>query len=327
MAFSQRLSLRAYSFHFKKWRGRDPEQILPLNSELVFKRLQDGEEQIYKYSSALDLIRDFIGANTDVDDKEDSQQLFNCAFDNANQGETDSYRYLIFTVYAGYYGYASELVNRKTKNTVHKKSRDEADVKPFYVVIVIPKDTEISEAQRGLIFFQEIGIYGVKTVTTREMQAFFSRKLGLTFRTQNLAPDFYLKKLFESGIIQKIRLARNIQSADAADRLYGEGYGHEERTLIPVKITSQLKTKLKHVSASKYNFFTFDNYDYPEVKMVVKIGDRLRTINLHALDELSVEEALPDDLLLPDGTIDFQNFQIHMHDVAKEYIQHLPSRF
>lgn len=96
------------------------------------------------------------------------------------------------------------MVNRKTKSTVHKKSRDEADVKPFYVVVVIPKDTEISKAQRGLILFQEIGIYGVKTVTTKAMQEFFSKKLGLTFRTQNLAPDFYLKKLFESGMIQKI---------------------------------------------------------------------------------------------------------------------------
>lgn len=327
MAFSQKLSLRAYSFCFRKWRGRDPEQVLPLNSETVFDRVQDGEERIYKYSSAFDLIRDFISANIDLDDKEDSQQLFSCTFDAVNQGEMDSYRYLIFTVYAGYYGYASELVNRKTKSTVHKKSRDEADVKPFYVVIVIPKDTEISSAQRGLIFFQEIGIYGIKTVTTKAMQEFFSQKLGLTFKTQNLAPDFYLKKLFETGIIQKIKLARNIQSADTADKLYGEGYGREERALIPVKITTQLKAKLKHVSEAKYNFFTFENHDYPEVKMVVKIGDRLRTIDLHGLDELSVEEALPDELLLSDGTIDFPSFQTHVLGVANEYIEHLPNKF
>ena len=327
MAFSQKLSLRAYSFCFRKWRGRDPEQIVPLNSEIVFKRIQDGEEQTYTYASALELIQDFIGANTDTDDKEDSQQLFRCSFDASHRDETDEYRYLIFSVYAGYYGYASELVDRKTKNTVHKKSRDEADVKQFYVVVVIPKDTEISVAQRGLIFFQEIGIYGVKTITTKAMQEFFSKKLGLTFRAQNLAPDFYLKKLFESGVIQKIKLARNSQSTDSADKLYGEGYGREERTLIPVKISPKLKAKLKHVSEAKYNFFTFDNLDYPEVKMVVKIGDRLRTINLHGLDELSVEEALPDELLLPDGTIDFPNFKTHILGVAEEYLEHLPSKF
>lgn len=78
MAFSQKLSLRAYSFCFRKWRGRDPGQVLPLNSEMAFDRVQDGERRTYKYASAFDLIHDFIRANADMDDKEDSQQLFSC---------------------------------------------------------------------------------------------------------------------------------------------------------------------------------------------------------------------------------------------------------
>lgn len=45
MAFSQKLSLRAYSFSFKKWKGKNPEQILPLNAKVIFNRLQDGEER------------------------------------------------------------------------------------------------------------------------------------------------------------------------------------------------------------------------------------------------------------------------------------------
>ena len=48
---------------------------------------------------------------------------------------------------------------------------------------------------------------------------------------------------------------------------------------------------------------------------------------LHGLDELSVEEALPDELLLPGGTIDFPNFETHMLEVAEEYIEHLPNKF
>lgn len=157
------------------------------------------------------------------------------------------------------------MVNRKTKSTVHKKSRDEADVKPFYVVVVIPKDTEISKAQRGLILFQEIGIYGVKTVTTKAMQEFF-QKIGTNFQNSKSGPGLLSKKLFESGMIQKIKLARNVQSNDTADKLYGAGYGREERTLVPIKITNQMKAKLRHVSEAKYNYFTFDNHDYPETK-------------------------------------------------------------
>lgn len=67
-------------------------------------------------------------------------------------------------------------------------------------------------------------------------------------------------------MIQKIKLARNVQSNDTTDKLYGAGYGREERTLVPIKITNQMKAKLRHVSEAKYNYFTFDNHDYPETK-------------------------------------------------------------
>ena len=53
MASSQKLSLRAYSFCFRKWKGKNPEQMLLLNSEAVFKRLQGiypGEQRCNKTS-------------------------------------------------------------------------------------------------------------------------------------------------------------------------------------------------------------------------------------------------------------------------------------
>ena len=152
-------------------------------------------------------------------------------------------------------------------------------------------------------------------------------KIGLTFLTQNLAPDFYLDKLFATGIIKKIRLARNISSADSADRLYSESVGREERAITPLRITNELKRKLRHVAESKYNFYLFDNINYPEVKMEVTIGDRTRTINLHGIEDLSIEEALPDSLLLADGTVSMPAFTAHMHTVATEYLDHLPTSF
>ena len=92
MAFSQKLSLRAYSFSFKKWKGKNPEQILPLNAKVIFNRLQDGEERTYEYTSALDLIVDFIGANTDVDDKEVREDIVSDVFTSLwDKLDTDSF--------------------------------------------------------------------------------------------------------------------------------------------------------------------------------------------------------------------------------------------
>lgn len=324
MAQKQKLGIRAYSFSFKKYRTWGTDKVYDLNSELRFPAPNDAE---FVYSSALDLFRDFISFSEDTDDKEINQQLFRCAFDAANEGETDRYRYLIFSVHSGYYGFPSDLIDRTTKQTVYRKTKDQADVKEFYVMVVIPKDSGQARSSRGLIFFQESGVYGIKTITSSSMQEFFSSKLGLTFLTQNLAPDFYLDKLFATGNIKRIRLARNVASADSADRLYGEAVGREERAITPLRVTNELKRKLRYVAEGRYNFYTFDDIDYPEVKMEVTIGDRTRTINLHGIEDLSIEEALPDDLLLADGTVSMNAFTAHMHAVATEYLDHLPTSF
>ena len=166
MAPKQKLSIRAYSFSFKKYRSWGSDKVYKLNNELRFPAPNDME---YVYSSAFDLFRDFIISNEQMDDKEGSQQLFRCTFDSSKEGETDVYRYLIFSVHSGYYGFPSDLIDRTTKQKVYRKTKDQADVKEFYVMVVIPKNSELASPTRGLIFFQEIGVYGIKTITATAM--------------------------------------------------------------------------------------------------------------------------------------------------------------
>lgn len=118
--------------------------------------------------------------------------------------------------------------------------------------------------------------------------------------------------------------ARNVVSGDRTDRLYGQSIGREERAFVPVGVTSEFKRKLRHVAADHYNVYTFDDIDYSEVKMEVTIGGRTRTVNLHGLEDLSIEESLPDELLMADGTVSLDGFLNHMHSVAEEYLDHLP---
>lgn len=321
MAKKQCLSVRAYSFNFRKFRTKGEEKIIPLDEDITVKHA-DGSETVY--SSALEIFENFVTCSDETADKEDIQQLFRCEMNPACKGETDRYRYLIFSVFSGYYGFASEVIDRKTKEVVHSCTRDEANVKEFYVMVVVPKAVSGISPTRGLIFFQEAGVYGVKTVTTNYLQEFVSHNFRLTFRTQNLAPDFYLNKLFENGIIKKIRLARNIVSGDRTDRLYGQSIGREERAIVPVAVTPEFKRRLKHIAEDYYSFYTFDGIDYSEVKMEVTINGRTRTVNLHGLEDLSIEESLPDGLLMADGKVSPDGFLNHMYSVAEEYLDHLP---
>ncbi len=325
MPVLQYLGIRAYSFFLKKSHISGNEKAYELNGPMSFTRNLDGQEITYSYSNALDLFIDFVENSSLIDDKEDVKQLFSCEKIERATGETDKFSYYFFAVHSGYYGYASELIDRISLTPVHRKTKDQADVKRFYIMVVIPKDAPRIKTTRGLIFFQEVGVYGVKTITSRAMQSFFTQKLGLTIKTQNLAPDFYLKKIFDDGIIRKIKLGRSCISRDPTDRLYGLGYGKEERVLTPIQVTKEMKASLKHVSEAKYNCFYFEGIEYPEVKMEINIGNRVRTINLHGLEDLSVEEALPDEIMLSDGTIDYSKLKEHMLIVADEYIDHLPN--
>ena len=327
MAESQYLGLRAYSFFIKKKNSSGHDKTYELNTPFSLVVQSGDEEKTLSYNNAIELFEEFVSNNDQIDDKEETKQLFSCTQLDAGVSETEKFKYFFFAINAGYYGYASDLVDRISLKAVYKKTKDQADVKRFYAMVVVPKDHPKSKTTRGLLFFQEIGVYGVKTITSRAIQSYFSNRLGLTFKTQNLAPDFYLKKIFDDGVLRKIKLGRNSVSRDPTDRLYGAGFGHEERVLTPLRVTKEIKDKLKYVSEAKYNCYTFEGIDYPDVRMEISIGKRVRTINLHGIEELSVEEALPDKLLLADGTIDSEALKLHLIEVANEYIDHLPNSF
>ena len=312
MAESQYLGLRAYSFFIKKKNSSGHDKTYELNTPFSLVVQSGDEEKTLSYNNAIELFEEFVSNNDQIDDKEETKQLFSCTQLDAGVSETEKFRYFFFAINAGYYGYASDLVDRISLKAVYKKTKDQADVKRFYAMVVVTKDNPKSKTTRGLLFFQEIGVYGVKTITSRAIQSYFSNRLGLTFKTQNLAPDFYLKKIFDDGVLRKIKLGRNSVSRDPTDRLYGAGFGHEERVLTPLRVTKEIKDKLKYVSEAKYNCYTFEGIDYPDVRMEISIGKRVRTINLHGIEELSVEEALPDKLLLADGTIDSEALKMHL---------------
>ena len=318
MAENQKLSLRIYSFTLRRHRSRLADVVFPLNGP-ISAETPDGTVDI---PSALDLFKCFITNSETMTDDELSRRIFRCSFNEANQGETDDFHYLIFSVFSGTYGYNSNIVDRNTAETVLHKSRDQADEKEFFVTVIVPKNKHGYVARRGLLMFQEIGIYGVKSATESRLQKYFSTQYKITLSTSNLAPDFYLEKIFNSGIIQKIRVGRYTTSDDAADRVYGAGFAREERILTPIKITSELKRSLKHISSSMHNVYSIDGIDYPEVKMEVMIGNRQRTINLHGIEELAIEEILPDELLMADGAIDFDAFVSTILIFADEYLNH-----
>ena len=72
--------------------------------------------------------------------------------------------------------------------------------------------------------------------------------------------------------------------------------------------------------------FEFENNSYDTLKVVVDIGGRNRTIDLHNLDNLSIIEAVPDEIRQADGHPDKEMLIEYFKQVASEYLEEMVLR-
>lgn len=97
-------------------------------------------------------------------------------------------------IYSGVYGSSSDIIDGNTQKVKYKKKSSDIDTRPFYLMVVFPKDSERVVVQKGLFIFQNVGQFGVKTITTTLMQEFFSNELRKHLNATLSRPIYLLKK-------------------------------------------------------------------------------------------------------------------------------------
>ncbi|MCL2574131.1 MAG: hypothetical protein FWE34_06245 [Defluviitaleaceae bacterium] len=178
----------------------------------------------------------------------------------------------------------------------------------------MPKDIA---AQKGLIFFQNVGAYGVKTITTESMKKFFRDNYNLSFMYRTISPELFLKKMITPQNIKELKVIKNIKSPDLSDNLK-LGKGHEKEVRIYSRLSraekhmDSLFEKFRYVAGGKNRLFEYDNSKFDNVSVKVDIGGgKTRTIKLHNLDNLGIIEVIPDSIRMSNG-----------HPVAVELINY-----
>ena len=73
----------------------------------------------------------------------------------------------------------------------------------------------------------------------------------------------------------------------------------------------------------KYNLFEFESIQYDQLKVVVTIGDRDRTIDVHNIENLSIIEAIPDAIKQPNGLPNGVALLKHFVEVADDYLSEM----
>lgn len=316
------LSLTACSFFIRKTNSRRASKIFPLNSPIK----GSFEESEYCFPDAQGLFVEFFNHYKDMVDDDSRKQTFSCEYDPSFKDETDGFRLMYAKILSGSYGSSSDIVDPQTKQIKFSKTADDIDVRPFYVFIILPKGSPEVTVQKGMLIFQNVGPYGIKTITTEYMQSFFSSQFGISLNCRTIAPDLFIKKVIRKDNTKKLVMVRNVVSADVTDRT-SLGYGKETRIVGNLCFTDAqwppFFNTIKWVAGGKHHLFEFEHKSYDTLKTIVDIGGRLRTIDLHNLDNLSIIEAIPDEIRMPDGHPDREMLIEYFKKVAAEYLEEM----
>lgn len=316
------LSITACSFCLKKSNSIGNKSAYQLNKPIEISKSSVKEEKI---ENVFDLFQKFFEENSSIIDDKEEQRVFKCSYINEMVETKDFVMYPIL-ISSGVYGSASEIINVETKKLQYQKNTKDVDLREYYLFVVIPKDNSRVKVQKGMLIFQNIGPYGIKTIITQKLQQYFSKNYKITLICNTIAPSLFIKKVLNANNIKKITMIKNYKSSDGADD-YSLGYGQEIKTITKLKFTeskwNQIKESMLYVSGAKDRLFELDNKKYDCVKAIAEIGGRTRTISLNNLENLSIIESIPDDIRDITGNPDKNKLIEYLKKVIKEYLEEM----
>ena len=318
-----KISLTACSFYFRRSYSKSNLNVYNLNS--IVETL-DNKKSLIEFQDIKQIFETFFEKYKASVNNDEKQKTFRCNYNPCDCGECEEFRYFYVTVQSGNYGSSSEIRDKDTNQVKYIKNPQDADEHSFVLFFVIPKDNAKVVAQKGMLFFQNLGPYGVKTITTNYMRSYFRDTFNMSLICATVSPELFINKLIKQYKLSKVQLVKNHKSSDSADNLF-LGYGVETRELSNLSFKQNklhtIKNNILKFVNGKTNMFEFEGQYYDNAKFIVKVGDSQRTINLHNLDNLSIIEEVPDSLLKEDGNPDVPELIEYFISTAKEYIKDL----
>ena len=303
------------SFSLKKRYSKNSD-IIFLNDELIYTN--DGED--FSYGNSFDLFKDFCSNNEDYKDNEPLQKMFSIDSNTIKTYSNDISASMSFVIRSGTYGVEAEMTDRITKKIKYRRTKDEADIKKFLCYIYIPVDFAEYKAKKGIIIFQSIASYGVKTITTNYMKEFCAKK-GITLEIKSVSPNAFFDMLMEQGKISKITITKNCISKNLADNLF-VATGQEKTTILNPSLTNVGIQKIKSLFSDKgsnreVELCEIFGDNIEDVSLTFNLNGRSRTMRLMSLDRLSIVEEIPKNIK--------EDIQIieYMKNTAESYKEYL----
>lgn len=300
------------SFYLKKRFIHEREVIYNLNQNY------ESEDKKYGYKDFISMIIDFFKKHENYSDDEKGMKLFSINHNSLEIHEEETYRAITFEISSGAYGIESKITDRQSKKIKYLRTANDADIKDFMCTIYIPKDINDLTITKGMLIFQTLGTYGVKTITTKQMKEFFA-ELGLTLEIRSVSVRTFIEKLVELGNLHRVTLIKNHISPDLSDNMF-IATGREERTYIKPKLKNEWFNRFLNFidNKSDTDIFEINNESYENIKITFKLGNNYRTVGLMEIDKFSVVEDIPHKIY-KNGKYDKKELLMYMIDTANTY--------
>lgn len=315
------LSLTACSFLLRKRHSR--------GNFLFFRdKIQRENAEEFLEHNVEGIFENFFKTHADSIDDSDKKRTFHCEFIDSNRGETKDYFFIYAIIKSGSYGSASDIIDNDSREIVHRKTANQTEEKPFYLYVIIPKDSMDGsvKVQKGMLFFQNVGQYGVKTVTSNYIKEYFALNYHITFECKTIATKLFVERMIKQENVKQIIMTKNYKSSDFSDN-FAKGYGSETKIVGKLTLSedkwSKIKSKIDFFIQGKFNLFELDGFECDQLKLRVKINNNERTINMGYLENLSLIEAIPDDVQMEDGHPNKERLLQHFEKVAEDYLSEM----
>lgn len=301
------------SFYLKERHTSNDENIFKLNQPLI-----TDSDKFYK--DIFEMLSEFCNENLILTDDETMSKIFSIQKESiVTYDEHDSsYRAISFIVRSGSYGIEEDITDRHTNKIQYRKKEDDVNVKSFRCLIYVPKDKSDKEILKGIMIFQTIATYGIKTITVKKLSGYFAKQ-NLTFCTRSVSVRAFVEKLIEQGDLSKITFIKNKISPDKSDNIILSS-GSEEVTYVKPKLTTDFLNKfLSFFDTSKSeDIYEFGEQSYNDIRVEFNLGGHKRSARLQAIEKLSVVEDIPQHIYM-NGKGEDNNIINYMIETAESY--------
>ena len=284
---------------------------------LIYKLNHKIPEETPLYDDVTGIFRGFCEENVQAKDDEKKQKLFSIKAGSFKVHTYDTFRAISFVIISGSYGMEADITNRHTRKVVHHRNSDEANMQEFHCVAYIPYDAGETLVNKGILVFESIASYGVKTVTTDHLGSFLAES-DITLETRSVSVRSFMEKLISQNKLYRITFIRNHLSPNQADNML-ISTGREERSYIRPKFQPAWLQKFLSMFEPG-NVCEIPDVDFDDISVQFKLGDKKRTVSLKRLDRFSIVEDVPNDVI--SGTDDKKLID-YMIETADAYAEQM----